>query len=71
MAERDAQQIEIVRSRSPYLLDAKQLSKILNVPESWIRVKARTGGLPRLKLGHYVRFRLEDVTAYLSRATGE
>jgi excisionase family DNA binding protein len=49
----------------PRLLNAKQLAEHLAVPESWVREQARLGQLPSIKLGHYVRFRLDDVQQYL------
>jgi len=49
----------------PRLLNAKQLAEHLSVPESWVREQARLGQLPSIKLGHYVRFRLDDVQNYL------
>jgi excisionase family DNA binding protein len=48
------------------LLDAPELSKRLGVPESWVREQARLGNLPSFRLGHYVRFRLEEVERYLA-----
>jgi len=49
----------------PRLLTAKQLAEHLAVPESWVREQARLGQLPSIKLGHYVRFKLDDVQRYL------
>lgn len=48
------------------LLSAAALSKLLGVPESWVREQARLGNLPSFKLGHYVRFRIEEVERYLT-----
>jgi hypothetical protein len=50
----------------PRLLNAKQLAEHLAVPESWVREQARIGALPSVKLGHYVRFRLDDIKNHLS-----
>jgi excisionase family DNA binding protein len=50
----------------PRLLDAKQLAEHLSIPESWVREQARLGQLPSIKLGHYVRFRLDDIKEHLS-----
>lgn len=52
---------------SGQLLTAPELAKILNVPESWVREQARLGELPSVKLGHYVRFRSDEVRALLTR----
>lgn len=52
------------------LLGARELAELFCVPESWVREQARFGNLPSFKLGHYVRFRLEEVERYLAdRAT--
>lgn len=48
------------------LLGAPELAKIFGVPESWIREQAREGNLPYVRLGHYMRFRLEEVERYLT-----
>jgi excisionase family DNA binding protein len=48
------------------LLDAPELARIFGVPESWIREQARQGHLPCLRLGHYMRFRLEEVERFLT-----
>jgi excisionase family DNA binding protein len=53
----------------PYLLNAKQLAEHLAVPESWVYEQARIGELPSIKVGHYVRFRLDDVKNYLADKT--
>jgi excisionase family DNA binding protein len=49
----------------PHLLTAKQIAEHLAVPESWVREQARIGALPSIKLGHYVRFRLDDVNRHI------
>ena len=49
------------------LLNAKELARHLNVPESWVRSEARAGHIPSVPVGRYVRFRLEDVEAALAR----
>jgi excisionase family DNA binding protein len=54
------------QSNFPHLLTAKQLAEHLAVPESWVREQARIGKLPSIKLGHYVRFRLDDIERYFS-----
>jgi excisionase family DNA binding protein len=53
----------------PKLLNAGQLAEHLGVPESWVREQARIGELPSIKLGHYVRFRLDDVQRYIAQTT--
>jgi len=49
------------------LLTAPEAAKILNVPESWVREQARLGELPSVRLGHYVRFRSDELRAFLVR----
>jgi excisionase family DNA binding protein len=48
------------------LLTAPDLAKLFGVPESWVREQARLGNLPSVKLGHYVRFRVEEVQHFLA-----
>ena len=47
------------------LLDAKEVADRLGVPESWVRESARSGAIPCVRLGRYVRFDLADVEAWL------
>jgi excisionase family DNA binding protein len=49
------------------LLTAPEAAKILNVPESWVREQARLGELPSVRLGHYVRFRSDELRVFLAR----
>lgn len=44
------------------LVTARELAKILNVPESWIY--DHTKNLPHFKVGHYVRFNPDEVLRY-------
>jgi excisionase family DNA binding protein len=53
----------------PRLMNAGQLAEHLSLPETWVREQARIGELPSIKLGHYVRFRLEDVKRYIAEST--
>jgi excisionase family DNA binding protein len=62
---------EVQSDGFPRLLTARQLAEQLSVPESWLREKARIGELPSVKLGHYVRFCLDDVRRYLSEIAPE
>ena len=43
------------------LLTPKAAAAHLGVPETWLRDKARAGAVKSVKLGLYVRFRLEDL----------
>ncbi|MHB8383315.1 MAG: helix-turn-helix domain-containing protein [Candidatus Binataceae bacterium] len=58
-------------SSTSSLLDAPELAKRFGVPESWAREQARLGKLPFIRLGHYVRFRLEEVERYLSERANQ
>ena len=51
-------------------MDVKQLSERLSVPESWIYARTASGEIPHVKLGHYVRFRLDDVMEWLEGCGG-
>jgi len=53
------------------LLDAPTLARLFGVPESWVREQARLGNLPSIRLGHYVRFRLEEVERYLAERANQ
>jgi len=48
-----------------HLLDAKMAAKRLCVPVSKIRDMARRGELPSIELGHYRRFRIEDLDRFI------
>jgi excisionase family DNA binding protein len=37
----------------------------LGVPVSWVRESARSGAIPCVRLGRYVRFDLADVEAWV------
>ena len=50
---------------SDRLLDAREVAPRLGVPVSWVRESARSGAMPCVRLGRYVRFDLADVEAWL------
>ena len=50
---------------SERLLDAKAIAGRLGVPESWVRESARSGAIPHVRLGRYVRFDPDDVERWL------
>ena len=58
-------------SNTSALLAAPELAKLFGVPESWVREQARLGNLPSLELGHYVRFRIEEVERYLTERANQ
>ena len=48
------------------LLDAKQMGERLNVRESWVRSEARSGRIPCIEIGRYIRFDVVAVMAALA-----
>lgn len=53
------------------LLGARELAELFGVPESWVREQARLHILPSFKLGHYVRFRIEEVERFLTERSSQ
>ena len=51
--------------QTPELLSAETASKRWDIPVSWIRDKARRGELPHVKLGHYTRFKPDDLARFI------
>ena len=52
------------------LLTVDELSESLNVPKSWIYLRTRETGpdaMPRIKVGKYCRFVLDDVLDWLKK----
>ncbi len=52
------------------LLDKDGLAEYLNVPPSWVYEKTRDkskGSIPRVMVGKYVRFNIEEVLEWLKR----
>ena len=50
---------------SERLLDASEVADRLGVPVSWVRESARSGAMPCLHLGRYVRFEFAAVEKWL------
>jgi excisionase family DNA binding protein len=50
---------------SDRLLDAKAVAERLGVPTTWVLESARSGAMPCVRLGRYVRFDPADVEAWL------
>lgn len=56
---------------TPPLLDDDQAAELLNVPASWLGREARAGRVPHVRLGHYRRYRRDELLAWIDkRATG-
>jgi excisionase family DNA binding protein len=47
------------------LLSAAEIAELLHVPERWVREHTRSGLLPHVPLGRYVRYDRTDVLAWL------
>jgi excisionase family DNA binding protein len=50
---------------SERLVDAHFVAERLGVPTSWVRESTRSGAMPHVRLGRYVRFDLADVDRWL------
>jgi excisionase family DNA binding protein len=50
---------------SQRLLDAAAIAERLGVPKTWVLESARSGAMPCVRLGRYVRFDLDDVERWL------
>jgi excisionase family DNA binding protein len=48
------------------LVDAATVADRLGVPVSWVRQSTRSGAIPHLRFGKYVRYDLDDVTAWIA-----
>jgi excisionase family DNA binding protein len=59
-----------VSATSP-LVDANEAAKLLGVPASWLLGQARARKVPHHKLGHYVRFDLDELIAWLDETKVE
>jgi hypothetical protein len=50
---------------APPLLNADQAGELLNLPPSWLLSEARANRVPNIRLGKYVRFRRDDLLAWI------
>lgn len=50
---------------SDRLLDAAAVAERLGVPKTWVLESARSGAMPCVRLGRYVRFDMADVEAWV------
>jgi len=46
------------------LLRAEELAARLKVPLSWVYEQSRQGNIPTHRLGHYIRFDLQEILAH-------
>jgi excisionase family DNA binding protein len=51
------------------LLTADEIAALLNVPTSWVPESTRSGAIPHLRLGRYVRYREDDVLGWLEECS--
>jgi excisionase family DNA binding protein len=51
---------------SDRLLDAGEVAEMLAVPKTWVLESARSGALPCVRLGRYVRFDRDDLEAWVA-----
>jgi len=52
-------------SQTSPLVDANGAAQMLDVPASWLLSQARAGQIPHHRLGHYVRFDLDELITWL------
>lgn len=50
--------------RLPRLVDAATAAALLGVPTSWVLAEARRNRIPHVRLGKYVRFEPDGLTAW-------
>lgn len=48
-------------------MSVDELAEMLGVKPSWVYGQTSAGSIPHLKVGRYVRFRAEDVLAWLAQ----
>ena len=47
------------------LLEAKEVAELLSVPIGWVREHTRSGAIPHVPLGRYVRYDRAEVLAWV------
>ena len=50
---------------SPRLLTADEVADMLRVDKSWVYAATRSGRIPHIRLGRYVRFNEDAVTEWM------
>lgn len=50
------------------LLNTKEAATLLSLPVSKLATMARRGEIPCIQLGHYIRFRVEDLHAFIEKS---
>jgi excisionase family DNA binding protein len=59
----------VPQAESEPLLNAVELSRVLNLPRTCIYEKARAGAIPSVRVGKHLRFRRSHVLAALGSVT--
>jgi excisionase family DNA binding protein len=54
-----------VSAVSDRLLDVAEVATLLGVKASWVREACRDGRLPHVRVGRYLRFRLERIYEWI------
>lgn len=49
------------------LLTATDVAELLSVPVSWVREHTRSGRIPHVQLGRYVRYRQKTVVSWVGQ----
>jgi excisionase family DNA binding protein len=52
---------EEIKANDERLLDPEELAERLKVPVSWVYENSRQGKIPTIRIGRYVKFKLNDV----------
>jgi excisionase family DNA binding protein len=47
------------------LLEAKEVAELLSVPVGWVREHTRSGAIPHVPLGRYVRYDRGEMLAWV------
>ena len=48
------------------LLTAVEVAELLSVPERWVREHTRSGLIPHVRLGRYIRYREEAIRGWIA-----
>lgn len=51
---------------SERLLTASEVAELLSVPVSWVREHTRSGRIPHVQLGRYVRYRHDTIVHWVA-----
>jgi len=49
------------------LITATEVAELLSVPVSWVREHTRSGAIPHIRLGRWVRYDMSDVEEWLEQ----